>query len=49
LLQLEGVVLAGEGRVKAQAAELEELKGANRQLEQQLAAAQASMLAAAWG
>lgn len=50
MIQLEGAVLAGEGRVKAQAAELEGLKEANRQLEeanrqleQELAAAQAQV------
>lgn len=39
-LQLEGAVLAGESRVRAQAAELEALKAAGRELEQQLAAVQ---------
>lgn len=39
-VQLEGAALAGESRVKAQAAELEGLKAANRELQAVLEAAQ---------
>lgn len=38
--QLEGAVQAGEGRVRAQAAELEATKARARELEAQLEAAQ---------
>ncbi|EFN54553.1 hypothetical protein CHLNCDRAFT_135347 [Chlorella variabilis] len=43
IAKLEGAVLAGESRVRAQAAELEALKAAGRELEQQLAAVQAQV------
>lgn len=46
--QLEGAVQAGEGRVRAQAAELEATKARARELEAQLEAAQVSLLALAW-
>ncbi len=39
---------AGEGRVRAQAAELEATKARARELEAQLEAAQVSLLALAW-
>ena len=43
-MQLEGAVLAGESRLKGQAAEVEALRAANKELEGQLAAAQVPVL-----